>query len=46
MGSKELIAIICLIAIAAIFFFTKRLKPVDVDIVCLGKGEVRETVSN
>ena len=46
MGSKKLIAIICLIAIAAIFFFTKRPKPVDVEIVRLEKGEVRETVSN
>lgn len=46
MGSKKLIAIICLIAITAIFFFTKHPKPVDVEIVRLEKGEVRETVSN
>ncbi len=46
MGSKKLIVIISLIAIAAIFFFNKRPKPIDVEIVRLEKGEVRETVSN
>ncbi|MFA5923763.1 MAG: transposase [Methylococcaceae bacterium] len=36
----------CLIAIAAIFFFSKRPKFVDVETVRVEKGEVRETVSN
>ncbi len=46
MGSKKLIVIICLTAIAAIFFFVKRPKFVDVETVRIEKGEVRETVSN
>jgi len=46
MGSKKLIVILCLIAIVAFFFFNKRPKPIDVEIVRLEKGEVRATVSN
>jgi HlyD family secretion protein len=46
MGSKKLIVIMGLIAIAAIFFFNKRPKPIDVEIVRIEKGEVRATVSN
>ncbi|MGR8998453.1 MAG: efflux RND transporter periplasmic adaptor subunit [Gammaproteobacteria bacterium] len=46
MGSKKLIVIICLTAFAAIFFFSKRPKFVDVETVRIEKGEVRETVSN
>ena len=46
-GSKKLLIIImCLIAIAAIFYFSKRPKFVDVETVRIEKGEVRETVSN
>jgi hypothetical protein len=37
MGSKKLIVIICFIAIAAIFFFSKRPKFVDVEIVRVEK---------
>ena len=46
MSIKKLIVILCLIAIAAFFFFNKRPKPIDVEIVHLEKGEVRATVSN
>ena len=47
MGSKKLIVIIISsIAIAAIFFFIKRPKFVDVETVRIEKGEVRATVSN
>ncbi|MDD5320717.1 MAG: efflux RND transporter periplasmic adaptor subunit [Methylococcales bacterium] len=47
MGSKKLIVIIIsFIAIAAIFFFSKRPRFVDVETVRIEKGEVRETVSN
>ncbi|HEY5140384.1 MAG TPA: efflux RND transporter periplasmic adaptor subunit, partial [Methylococcales bacterium] len=46
MSSKKLIVIFCFIAIAAIFFFSKRPKFVDVETVLIEKGEVRETVSN
>src|SRR5664280_2520004 len=46
MGRKKLIVILCFIAIAAIFFFNKRPKPIDVEIVRIEKGEVRATVSN
>lgn len=46
MDSKKLIVILCLTAIAAIFFFIKRPKFVEVETVRIEKGEVRETVSN
>ncbi|MGZ8160263.1 MAG: efflux RND transporter periplasmic adaptor subunit [Methylobacter sp.] len=46
MGSKKLIVILCFIAIAAIFFFSKRTKFIDVEIVRIEKGEVRATISN
>jgi len=46
MGSKKLIVILCVIAIAAIFFFNRQPKLIDVEIVHLEKGEVSATVSN
>ncbi len=46
MSSKKLIVIFCFIAIAAILFFNKRPKFVDVETVRIEKAEVRETVSN
>jgi HlyD family secretion protein len=46
MGRKKLMVILCLIAITAIFFFSKRPKLIDVEIVRIEKGEVRATVSN
>jgi HlyD family secretion protein len=46
MGRKKLIVFMCFIAIAAIFFFNKRPKPIDVEIVRVERGEVRATVSN
>lgn len=46
MGNKKLILILCLTAIAAIYFFTKQPSFVDVEIVRIEKGEVRATVSN
>lgn len=46
MGSKKLIVIMGLIAIAAIFFLNKRPKLIDVETVRIEKGEVRATVSN
>ena len=45
-GRKKLIIIICFIALAAIFFFNRRPKLIDVEIVRIEKGEVRATVSN
>ena len=45
-GSKKLIIILCLIAVAVFFFFNKRPKFIEVEIVRLEKGEVRATVSN
>lgn len=46
MDRKKLIVILCVIAIAAIYFFNRRPKPIEVEIVRLEKGEVRSTVSN
>jgi HlyD family secretion protein len=46
MDRKKLIVIICFIALAAIFFFNRRPKLIDVEIVRIEKGEVRATVSN
>jgi HlyD family secretion protein len=43
---KKLIVILCLSAIAAIFFFSNRQKFIDVEIARIEKGAVRETVSN
>jgi len=45
-GSKKLIIILCLIAVAVFFFFNERPKFIEVEIVRLEKGEVRATVSN
>jgi len=46
MGSKKIIVILSFIVIAAIIFFNKRPKLIDVEIVRIEKGEVRQTVSN
>ncbi len=46
MDRKKLIILICFIALAAIFFFNRQPKPIEVEIVRIEKGEVRATVSN
>ncbi|MDD5460880.1 MAG: efflux RND transporter periplasmic adaptor subunit [Methylococcales bacterium] len=45
-GSKKLIVILCLTAVAVIFFLSKEPKFIDVEVVRIEKGEVTETVSN
>jgi HlyD family secretion protein len=46
MSNKKLLVIMCLAAIVAFFFLSKRVKFVDVETVRIEKGEVRATVSN
>ncbi|UOA07558.1 efflux RND transporter periplasmic adaptor subunit [Methylobacter sp. S3L5C] len=46
MVSKKLLVIVGVIAMVAVFFFTKQPKLIDVEIVQLEKGEVRATISN
>jgi HlyD family secretion protein len=46
MSHKKLLVILCLVVIAAIFFWSKRPKFVEVETVRVERGEVKATVSN
>ncbi|WP_026602946.1 efflux RND transporter periplasmic adaptor subunit [Methylomonas sp. 11b] len=46
MKSKTLIVAALLIAIAALFFYSRRPQPVDVEVYTVAEGEVRATVAN
>ncbi|MDT4289808.1 efflux RND transporter periplasmic adaptor subunit [Methylomonas sp. MO1] len=46
MKSKTLIVAALLIAIAALFFYSRRPQPVDVEVYTLAEGEMRATVAN
>jgi HlyD family secretion protein len=46
MKNKSLIVVACLIVIAALFFYSRRPQPVEVEAYTLAAGEVRATVAN